>query len=372
MKSKKYLKILLGVLVLSTILFSCENNIDEGADFDSVETVALTYVANMFESMNVLNPRNSFENSEEDFFSNMDIEDEYGNKICFSDLSPFEKELLKLDLTEGYVDDLTKQLEEDNGLLELIQIENEAFKNAIRSSRNKNLSQEDFIIRLMSEFERLSVKKESRNSSGKLKDIERDKINTSSVQKLKSVYKKGRVLVSKDSSTSSSGFGHASIMNYDKWNPAWENNMILKCTMTSSPIEKGGNWDGKFDGVQEEPIGAWCGTSEGSAKTVSILDVGKSKFVWKGVNSYWSFTNASNNDYTKAANNASDKEGRPYSELYEMINKKNTDSYYCSQLVWRAWYDVSNEYDLSTTFFVLPSHLITSKNSRLVTSYSNK
>lgn len=369
MKSKKYLKILLGVLVLSAILFSCKNNIDEEGDINTVEIVASTYVANMFESMNVLKPRNSSENLEEDFFSNMDIEDENGNKIYFSDLSVSEKELLKSDWIEGYIDDLTNQLEEDNGLLELIQIENEAFKNTIRTSRNKNLSQDDFIIRLMSEFERLNVKKNSRNSSEKLKDIEKDKINTSSVQKLKSAYKKGRVLVSKDSSTSSSGFGHASIMNYDKWNPAWENNMILKATMTSSPIEKGGNWDGKIDGVQEEPIGAWCGTSEGSAKTVSILDVGKSKFVWKWFKSYWSFTNASNNDYIKAANNAIDEKGKPY-EL--PVNKKNTDAYYCSQLVWRAWYDVSNEYDLSSTFFVLPSHLITSKNSRLVTSYSNK
>lgn len=256
MKSKEYLKIFFWVLVLSTILFSCKNNIDEEGDINTVETVASTYVANMFESMNVLKPRNSSENLEEDFFYNMDIEDENGNKIYFSDLSPSEKELLKSDWTEGYIDDLTNQLEEDNGLLELIQIENEAFKNAIRTSRNKNLSQENFIIRLMSEVERLNAKK-SRNSSEKLKDIEKDKINTSSVQKLKSVYKKGRVLVSKDSSTSSSGFGHASIMNHDKWRKEWDDDMSLRATMTSSPIEKGGNWDGKIDGVQEEPIGAW-------------------------------------------------------------------------------------------------------------------
>lgn len=59
MKSKKYLKILLGVLVLSAILFSCKNNIDEEGDINTVEIVASTYVANMFESMNVLKPRNS-------------------------------------------------------------------------------------------------------------------------------------------------------------------------------------------------------------------------------------------------------------------------------------------------------------------------
>lgn len=372
MKEKKCFKLLLGMLFFSFMLFSCENDVNEKTEISSIETVASTYVSNMFESMNILKPRNSMENLVEEFFSNMDIEDEHGNKICFSDLSELEKDLLKSDWTEGFIDDLTNKLKEDDGLLELIQIENEAFNNATKISRNKNLSQEDFIKKLMSEFERLSTKKQTRNSSGKLKDIENDKINTSSVQKLKSVYKKGRVLVSKDSSSSSSGFGHASIMNYDKWNPAWDNNMILKATMTSSPIEKGGNWDGKIDGVQEEPIGVWCGTSEGSAKNVSVLDVGKSKFVWKWFESYWSFTNASNSDYVKAANNASDKKDKPYSEWHEMVNKKNTNSYYCSQLVWRAWYDVSSEYDLSSVSYVLPSHLITSKRSRLVTSYSNE
>jgi uncharacterized protein YycO len=68
---------------------------------------------------------------------------------------------------------------------------------------------------------------------------------------------------------------------------------------------------------------------------------------------------ASDSKYTSAASFARGQIGKPYN--LNFFNKTTTSSYYCSQLVWRAWYNQG--YDLDDGFAVWPVDLIQSPHT---------
>jgi len=51
------------------------------------------------------------------------------------------------------------------------------------------------------------------------------------------------------------------------------------------------------------------------------------------------------------------------------------DKFYCSQLVWRSWFDVNGKYELSNgpeVIYVAPADLANSPCAELLVSYNNK
>ena len=77
-----------------------------------------------------------------------------------------------------------------------------------------------------------------------------------------------------------------------------------------------------------------------------------------------------------AANYAMAQEGKPYIiPLIPTAVKWREDTFYCSQLVWRAWYNVSSDFDVSLGFlftWVSPADIVVSDKTREVCSIRNK
>ena len=165
--------------------------------------------------------------------------------------------------------------------------------------------------------------------------------------------------------------GHASMMSEDGWGHGWDTNGLAQTSVSSFPAGKNSNWPGKVDGVQKEPLGLWAGNSGGSASQVSVYDVYKRVWVWNWFRSGFRDRRASDGEYDRAANNALSYRGKPYS--WDFAFKWHTSRFYCSQLVWRGWYDVSWRYDTSWGFpWVSPMDIAASSKTSRVISFTNK
>jgi len=66
--------------------------------------------------------------------------------------------------------------------------------------------------------------------------------------------------------------------------------------------------------------------------------------VWEWFNSRTVFIPASAQEAQTAVAYARSQIGKPFN--WGFLNKFNTEAYYCSSLVWRAWYSVNPKYDL--------------------------
>lgn len=165
--------------------------------------------------------------------------------------------------------------------------------------------------------------------------------------------------------------GYASMMSEDGWGHGWDTNGLAQTSVSSFPAGKSSNWPGKVDGVQKEPLGLWAGNSGGSASQVSVYDVYKRVWVWNWFRSGFRDRRASDGEYDRAANNALSYRGKPYS--WDFGFKWHTSRFYCSQLVWRGWYDVSWRYDTSWGFpWVSPMDIAASSKTSRVISFTNK
>lgn len=214
----------------------------------------------------------------------------------------------------------------------------------------------------------------SRGSTGP-GEISSDCLVSNSIEIIKNNYQKGRILVCTDSDVGLDDkiyIGHASIMSESLWNEKYETNGLEKCMFTSTPnSETASKWEGKTDGVQFEPIGYWAGNSESSANNVKILKVRNKIWVWDWFNSHFSYPDASESEGSNAVDSVKCDEGKKYN--WNFCWKWDTNSYYCSQLVWKAWSNVSNAYDLSwSLFWVSPSDLVCSEKTVEIASFKNK
>lgn len=377
-------KIIFSVVFLC-VFIGCRNNISiNNYEQSEPETVAEAYISKII-SVDSMFSRSVKTDLYPDFLYEMEIEDEEGNKIEFSEFSEAEKNIFFEDWKKDYTEELTKKFVEDTDLAEMVEIENQAFKETVesisgnRAIKSQNL--EDFFSIYEKKLSKIANKVEknrssSSSNSNSSNEITSDCLVKSSVERFKANYEKGNFLVCKDSSSgsSSSYIGHSSMMNSDKWGEKWDTDGLGMATITSSPKNKSAQWPEKIDGVQYEPIGYWAGNAKGSANRVSIY---KPQGIIKIKFSFFKYKKIrvpiNSKEREKAVQNATKHLGKEYTYTY--IAKWRMDKFYCSQLVWRSWYDVNPVYDLSIGKWipwVSPLDLACSQNAIHLVSYKNK
>ena len=274
--------IFLVILGGITNLISCRNDFQlQDYDTQSKESIAESYIMNLLYGDAICAGRCLGEEKYPAFFDEIEILDDDNQTISFSDFSEEEKEMFYEVWKEHETLLLLEKFEEDEDLAYFTYINNIAFDRALnRSSRNANtqcINIDSFVNNLCKEIEhikrdfdkneaRLSSSTEkgttstsagtsgtsssssSSNSSGsssssssgssgkKGKEIKRNNIVPSSVEKYKENYRRGNILICKDSSSSSSGssfFGHAAIMSESKWNSIWDGNGLAPTSIGS-------------------------------------------------------------------------------------------------------------------------------------------
>ena len=370
-----------------TVIFmalSCKNNVNVQlkAGDNSAQTVAEDYFNIVCMQSNMVNARALTEECYPDILYETIITDENDEIISFADLDAESQKKFYEVWKEDFIRELTEKIESDSDLKEMVELENEAFMETASNLNRTAFSEKDlesFFKQYEKNLKRLIDKADTaRRASSKksLIRIEDGKLIQKSVKTFSDNYKKGRILVNKKGSSSDSGsyLGHASMMCYDEKKDKWTDDISAKATITSYPhnTERGTTWEGQTDGVQYEPIGYWCGTK--GAPSVIILDVGCE--VWnKDLVKTW-YT-ATDEEHNTAVDKADDHLGKPYNWDFVKLKKNkgmwDTDKFYCSSLVFRAWYDTNKKYSLHTNFlYVRPASLVASNNSKIITKYENK
>lgn len=373
---KNNLFLLFGVGIMFA---GCSSNVDyDNAILDlelsekSTNEIAAEYVQNQLKMDFMCSSRDLKNEEYPPMLYDLSIVDDDGNELFFADFSDELKKDFYSIWKDVEVNTLVLKLEENPPVQEMLKLENKAFELTEQNcSRRVCNNPEAFIAKYAENMELLLNKSKARNvvTGG---EITKDCLVQDSVNKFKANYKKGRVVVSPDSSSASSAFatGHASMMCESVWNTSWNINGLGKATITAFPINNGSTWEGKIDGVQYEPIGMWAGNSSGSSEHTSIYNVGRSTFVWNWFKSYYAFSNASDEDYNNAADYAIANERKPYNWNFGL--KDREDKFYCSQLCYKAWKKQSKDYDISMGLIASPANIVTSHNVSLVAAYSNK
>lgn len=378
MKKLKFIAFLFAIIVF----ISCQNGFNVKISEDnevSPSSIAESYVSKVT-SIDKIFSRSANSQDYSDIFYSMEIEDEEGNKINFADFSDEEKKIFIEDWKSEYIEELTQKFIADPDLAEMVNLENEAFYATLESSSGsraiKSYDTEKFLEIYEKQLSKIAKQNSNARAVATSNEITSDCLVSSSVENFKNNYQKGNFLVCKDSSSSSSSsyIGHASMMYYETFQDEWKTNGLANATITSSPQSKSAQWTGKTDGVQYEPIGYWAGNSSGSANKVSIFKVQGIKKTWRLFRKTVTKYNApSDQERAKAVSNADSNLGKAYNRNF--FAKWKTDKFYCSQLVWRAWYDIDSKYDLSwgnLALLVSPADLANSQKSILLVSYQNK
>ncbi len=374
-----------GIAAAVLVLAGCGQNIQIAetgeVTADTPASLAERYVQGLYVRSNVAAGRSVLSQEYPELLYEMELEDKDGNAVVFADLGEDEKREFAEFWEQSTVSELADKLTADSILLEMAVMEVAALDEAVRSatrSGDQVVSAESFTARYKSAFEKEEKKRgaDISRSVSKGKDmITKDCLVPSSVAAYKSAYKKGRILVTAGMKSSSSMglpyVGHASMMSENGWRYEWDTNGLAQTSVSSFPAGKSSNWPGKVDGVQKEPLGLWAGNSGGSATQVSVYDVYKRVWVWDWFRSGFRDRRASDGEYNRAANNALSHRGKPYS--WDFAFKWHTSRFYCSQLVWRGWYDVSWRYDTSwCLLWVSPMDIAASSKTKRVASFSNK
>ncbi len=365
-------------VVLATslmMLMGCKNALDidasnQGTEKPSNASIAAKYIENSEKIDRMCYARNLDAAYPEILYS-LYIVDENDNELSFSSFTDEEKEAFYSFWKETEVNNLVEKLDENSSLAEMLLVENKAFEmTEENASRSLMENPEAFFERYQKNLQKVLPTDTFRAANGNM-TITKDCYVTSSVNKMHANYKKGRLLVCTDSSSSSgsSFVGHASIMHNKKWEDSWNTNALGRATVTSYPKDKNAKWEGKTDGVQYEPIGIWAGNSSGSSKNVSIYNVGHGKWVWNWAKSHYEFENAPDTAYEAAADFAISQIGKGYN--WNFGDKDMESKYYCSSLCYKAWRKQSSKYDVSMGFIASPANIASSHNTKSICSYSN-
>lgn len=155
------------------------------------------------------------------------------------------------------------------------------------------------------------------------------------------------------------GVGHSTIFTAPVWNDSFAIDSNQQVCTSSWGVAS--SFSTKL-GVQYEPLTYWINTPG----EIHLLAIGSSVWVWDWFNSHWSYTgDATYPERKQAADFAVAQLNKPYNWLF--ANKWNTDAYYCSSLVWRAWFNVNSKYDLSPASPICaPMDIYNSLNKRFV------
>lgn len=253
------------------------------------------------------------------FISIMDCN---GEKI--SDLSYIQKVSVINEWKESEIERLTKHFEEYPELAMMTAAENEIEGNTlIELPENYNIS--DYI-----ELRKKNVNEYLKKNSKTVLKLDGfdesmkyvvEKNNTDLLNIYKSNYRKGRILVRINNSSSSLGgvgLGHAALMTENYWNPNWNNDVYAHTSISAWTANNYACWTGMKDGVQYEPLGYWTGSHDSTPEYTFIFDV----------------YGADENKYDSAAELARSYLNRGYSIAYV---RNNDAKFYCSKLVWYCW-----------------------------------
>lgn len=374
-----------SILICSTLLVTgCTNIVANGTSdlCKTSKTVAQDYVSKVLLASSFSDVR-SAGNNYSLLFSDMEIIDENGNQILFDNLSEAEKAGIVEAWKTSYENQLEEKLKNDSMLRELLSIENDAFFETYSSTEGKNAINVSDFAKFGELYNKNLQKKNKQIKSVRATGIPSDNyikadcLNARSINIVKNNYQEGNIFVCDDSSSSSgSSVGHASMMNLKKWSPEFESNGLAKATITSWPDpseNQNSYWEGKVNGVQYEPIGYWAGTCSASANSVKLLKVNGQKFVWNWFSSHYEPYDVSPSERESAVAYAENQKGKPYN--WNFIAKYDESKFYCSQVVWRAWYNVSTNYDVSIgaiITWVSPADIAASDKTTLLASYTNR
>jgi hypothetical protein len=324
---------------------------------------------------------------------------EFLNEITFFDENNTEKSFLDLDnnekarFTEAWKKfrskEIENKLEEDPVFRELLLVDLAAFEETYSTaSRSALKNYENFMSKYFENIDKYSSLNEPESTSRKAnkKDpIKKDSGVLESMNALRNCFQKyeeeedpqgsGLILITPDNSSNGrGGKGHAALIKTGKWNDDFQKNALLKLSITSSPLGKGGQWEGKIDGVQDEPVGYWAGNAGSSAKTVSVYYVKKQNLVYDDgeLNEQNSVDDrASLEECLKAVECAKKYYGKNYSLFHG--HDSTEKGIYCSQLVYLAWKGVSKDYILENEgWWVTPKELAKSSKIKVINTYVNK
>ncbi len=404
MKKLKEMSLINVCVVASLFVFGCTNHITENDGVDismDPEQVAIQYVQNMNVWDNISKNRNATATVEyPGYLDNMNFVDEKGDGIIFSEL-PEERKSVFLKAWQDYESDrIAEILRNDERLLQEFVLENQAVLETLKFAERNVLVDRSSSLFMTQYLKRRAaligkkIKEEApyRSSSSSAKvgpEVTADCLVKTSVEKLKSVYRTGLVLICTDSSSSTSSLylGHCAMTNARRWESKFELNGLESISISSWPKNnKVSRWEGQIDGVQEEPIGYWAGNSGGSARNVKVLEMQLPvvEVHWAWIFPYFKTENhnPSPEHVEKAVSFAESKKGKPYAPgfalgvtdilVFPLGSKWWVDSYYCSHLVWRAWVHADLRYDFSKAYTLIPPYLFESaRNKNEILTYSN-
>ncbi len=411
-------------------LFSCSNlnNLTFETDkqnnnFRKERDEAELYISNMFIWDNIKMGRSITSKQKwPNFLSDLSMEDVNGNLMSFDDLTEEEKEIFFKIWYETEVKLLESVLETDDELLEYVTSENdkmqyakdECFRTVDSTTQGDEFTKLYFKLcekqaeTATNNMVVRSIQNDDENDTDNSDDDKPDEndksqlqagdLSSASVNQLINAYKRGYVLISDKASSSGSSFGgHAAIMHRKEWDENWTNKPLAKISV-SAWGDAAPRWKGKKKNkVQKEPLVYWAGTGKGCPTKVTIVRMRRKRWVWNGFKSGIRFYDASETDARKAVNNAINWIGRDYDTFAlvtgiagtiltpitapttyttAMISKNSEKRFYCSKLVWRAWYKVSSEFDINPTKpVILPDDFregISGGVTVTVASYKNK
>ncbi|SFX62071.1 Permuted papain-like amidase enzyme, YaeF/YiiX, C92 family [Thermoactinomyces sp. DSM 45891] len=124
-------------------------------------------------------------------------------------------------------------------------------------------------------------------------------------------------------------------------------------------------WDNKTSGFRHGHAGIG---SHSSSLTVESFPEGgvqyRARSTWPNNTRKWAaylVDGAKSDEYQSAASFSENSVGKPYSR--DFFNKRRTDRYYCSSIVWRAWVNQGYDLDSNGGGAVLPSDIDRSKKA---------
>ena len=378
---KKQLKIFATLLIICSLFSSCGNiwllnNKIESNDYSELSDSEV-YIKMLFARDELCSTRSAKVYDYPDFFYEMEIVDKNGNKILFSDLSSEEKEFFVQIWKEKISENMEEKTKVQKEVVDEFRKENIAFLNALDSTDSRMAIHKKDISKVFAQYQSNLEKIRNERTARSLTErstVTNNYLNPNSIEVFKNNYKRGRILITLDSSSSSSayGLGHASLMDYENdyriKNPNYEKiNTLESWSISSYPQTISCTWEGQRNGVQFEPLGLWAGESEGGCSSVYIYDMQKIVWVWDWFRSGYRPFPADENDYNRAADYAENSMGIGYG----IISKESRSLIYCSALVWQSWRYLDRSYDMSAGFQVTPLEIANSMQTQLIAAYSN-
>lgn len=370
------MKKFLGIIMVFIALMGCQNSLSLQVietETDVVEEYVKSIITLYEQDIMVDIPEQGVVNLVADYLDAVVIEKD-GVQVVFSELSAEDQAQFLAVWQEKEIAQLTARCEEDPSFKIVLKAKSASIAEAMKAS--KSVSSLSFVDAYSAAYQN---KQDSINAavSAAMEEQGDAKGSGGGLWALRKYYRRGRILYVKDKSSSSDflNFGHCSLMSESlTWNYAWEQDPYNSYLTTSA----WGNDKYQYIGYEGQEVGHetvayWLNmVSKVPVPQFKIYKVGKDVWVWDWFKSHWEWRNASDSDASKAVNYAKSKIGLPYN--FNFVWKYAEDTFYCSQLVWRAWNKANGDYKLdwgATDTWVTPDDVIGSSNAKHVVTASN-